>query len=151
MVYSFKTGAHIRADAQAAGEMCERLAEEGRLTAKNLVEENRPEDAPLHGAFEWDNDEAAERWREHQARHIIGCLVVKPEKREPTRAFFNIVRSEPTYSHIESILQSANDTENLLRTAFSELSAFQKKYFMLKELAGVFEAISDAEKGAGLE
>ena len=52
---------------------------------------------------------------------------------------------------LKSILESANDTENLLKTAFSELVAFQKKYFMLKELAGVFEAISDAEKGAGLK
>lgn len=147
MVYSFKTGAHIRADAQAAGEMCERLAEEGRLTAKNLVEENRPENAPLHGAFEWDNDEAAERWREHQARHIIGCLIVKAEKKEPVRAFFTIERSDPNYNHIESILESRDATESLLRTALAELEAFKRKYSVLTELAAVFQAIDNIKEG----
>lgn len=148
MVYSFKSGSHIKADAQAAGEMCEKLAAEGRLTARELVEENRPESAPLHGEFEWDNDVAADSWREHQARHIIGCLVIKAEKKEPVRAFFNIQRSEPTYSHIESILQSRDETESLLRTALLELEAFERKYAMLKELAGVFDAIGEVRKGA---
>lgn len=148
MVYSFKSGSHIKADAQAAGEMCEKLAAEGRLTARDLVEENRPESAPLHNEFEWNNDVAAESWREHQARHIIGCLVIKAEKKEPVRAFFNIQRSEPTYSHIESILQSKDETESLLRTALAELTAFERKYAMLKELAAVFEAIDEVQKGA---
>lgn len=148
MVYSFKSGSHIKADAQAAGEMCEKLAAEGRLTARDLVEENRPESAPLHNEFEWNNDAAADSWREHQARHIIGCLVIKAEKKEPVRAFFNIQRSEPTYSHIESILQSRDETESLLRTALLELTAFERKYAMLKELARVFEAIDEVQKGA---
>lgn len=148
MVYSFKSGSHIKADAQAAGEMCEKLAAEGRLTARDLVEENRPESAPLHNEFEWNNDVAAESWREHQARHIIGCLVIKAEKKEPVRAFFNIQRSEPTYSHIESILQSRDEAESLLRTALAELTAFERKYAMLKELTAVFEAIDEVQKGA---
>lgn len=147
MVYSFKSGSHIKADAQAAGEMCEKLAAEGRLTARDLVEENRPESAPLHNEFEWNNDKAAESWREHQARHIIGCLVIKTEKKEPVRAFFNIQRSEPTYSHIEMILQSQDRTDALLRTALLELESFQRKYSMLKELAKVFEAINEVKNG----
>lgn len=148
MVYSFKAGSHIKADAQAAGEMCEKLAAEGRLTARDLVEENRPESAPLHNEFEWNNDAAADSWREHQARHIIVCLVIKAEKKEPVRAFFNIQRSEPTYSHIESILQNRDETESLLRTALAELTVFERKYAMLKELAAVFEAIDEVQKGA---
>lgn len=147
MVYKFKSGAQIRADAQVAGEMCERLASEGRLTARNLVDENRPETAPLHGAFEWNNDTAAECWREHQARHIIASLTIQTEQAEPIRAFFNIVRADPQYSHIESILQEKDDTENLLKMALAELVSIQKKYFMLHKLAKVFEAIDEAREG----
>lgn len=141
MVYAFKQGAQIKANPQIAGEMCERLAEEGRLTARDLVEENRPETAPLHSAFEWNDDIAAENWREQQARHIIACLITRDEKKEPVRCFFNIVRSEPTYRHIDSILQSVDDTQRLLQTALSELQAFERKYSKLQELAQVFEAI----------
>lgn len=148
MVYSFKSGSHVRGDAQAAGEMCERLAAEGRLTAEQFVEENRPETAPMHHAFEWDNDKAADAWRVHQARHIIASIEIRTEKREPTRAYFSIERSDPTYRHIESIMQSRDETESLLRTALAELTAFQKKYYMLKELAEVFNAISEVQKGA---
>ena len=141
MVYTFKPGSFIRADAQTAGEMCERLASEGRLTARDLVEENRPEDAPLHDEFEWDNDAAADRWREHQARHIINCLVVRKDTSEPVRAFFNIERTAPTYTHIETILRSADDTKILLDKAFRELQIFRKKYQTLEELADIFAAI----------
>lgn len=142
MVYRFKSSGYLSgAYAQAAGEQCEELAREGRLTAKNLVEINRPEDAPLHKAFEWRDGVAAENWREHQARHIIGSLELVREEAQPVRAFFNIVRSEPEYKHIETILQREDDTERLLRTALGELSAFQRKYHQLKALANVFAAI----------
>ena len=149
MVYQFKAGSHIRADAQVAGEMCERLAAEGRLDAKTLVEENRPEDAPLHGEFEWDNDAAADRWREHQARHIINCLTVKVEEREPIRAFFSIERSDPQYKHIDSIMRSKSETESLLEMALSELRAFERKYAQLEQLAKVFYAIEELVQEQG--
>lgn len=148
MVYAFKAGSHLRGDAQATGEMCERLAAEGRLTAEQFVEENRPEEAPMHDAFEWDNEKAADHWRVHQARHIIASIEIRTEKKEPVRAYFSIERSDPTYRHIECILQSRDETERLLRTALAELTAFQKKYYMLKELAEVFNAISEVQKGA---
>lgn len=148
MVYAFKTGSFIKADAQAAGEMCEKLAAEGRLTAKDLVDENRPEEAPLHNEFEWNNDLAADKWREQQARHIIGSLIVKVEQREPVRAFYNITRNEPNYNHIETILESTDNTEKLLKTALNELIAFKKKYEMLEQLSKVFDAIEEVQKGA---
>lgn len=146
MVYKFKDGSQIKANPQIAGEMCERLAAEGRLTAKDLVEENRPDDAPLHSSFLWNNDEAADKWREHQARHIIGSLIIQTEKKEPVRAFFNIVRQEPQYTHIESILQRKDDTERLLKTALAELTAFKRKYEVLEELAEVFAAIDHVKE-----
>ena len=147
MVYAFKAGSYIKADAQAAGEMCEKLAAEGRLTAKDLVDENRPEDAPLHNEFEWDNNEAADKWREYQARHIIACLIVKAERKEPVRAFFNVTRSEPQYTHIETILESTDETEKLLKTALGELISFKKKYSTLEQLTKVFAAIDEVTEG----
>lgn len=146
MVYKFRKGSYIRADAQAAGEMCEQLEARGKLTAEELLNANRAEDAPLHDSFEWDDSVAAESWRMQQARHIINSLEIVTENREPVRAFFSIIRSEPNYRHIDTILQRQDDTEALLKMALSELQAFQKKYSQLMELAAVFSAIDSIAK-----
>lgn len=147
MVYKFRPGSYIKADAQAAGEMCERLASENRLTAAELVEENRPEDAPLHNAFEWQDSVAAEEWRKHQARHIIASIIcVKKEDKPPVRQFFNIVRSEPEYKSIDVIMQTVDETDKLLAVALGELRAFRIKYAALsKKLAPVFDALYQLE------
>ncbi len=140
--YKWKTGAHITVSAQKAGEMCEKLAAENRLTADNLLEANRAPDAPLHGAFEWDDQKAAEEYRRQQARHIIACIcVVAENKTEEIRAFYNLERKEPTYTSLKVILESQDDMDRLYRTALAELAAFQKKYATVKRLEPVFNAI----------
>lgn len=143
MVYQWKYGSRISADPQVAGEMCKRLETEGRLTAKNLLDENRPEDAPLHKAFEWNDGVAAEKWREQQARHIISSIVVCKEKAEPVRGFFNIERAENNYHSIETILRTQNATNKLFETAMRELTAIQKKYSAIQNLHKVWEAIDE--------
>ena len=143
MVYQWKTGARVNADAQVAGEMCKRLSEEGRLTAAELLEENRPEDAPLHGAFEWDDGVAAESWREHQARHIINSIVVVPERTPPVRGFFKLESTERTYHPIESIVSRVNTRQKLLDNALRELAAVQSKYKTLTELDRVWAALDE--------
>lgn len=151
MVYKFKSGSHIKADPQIAGELLERLEAENNLTAKALVDANRDEDAPLHNEFEWNDSVAAEAYRETQARHIINCIEIVKEETEPVRAFFNITRGEPVYRHIDAILREKDTREALLKTALAELIAFKRKYKNLVELAKVIAAIDEAEKIAGGE
>ena len=143
MVYQWKNGSFIKSDANLAGRMCEQLEATGDLSAKALLDANRPEDAPLHNEFEWDDSVAAEQYRLSQARHIINCLVVSEEKQEPTRAFFNIQRSEGQYHSLDLIMRNEDTREALLETALRELSAFQHKYSQLKELANVFASIDE--------
>lgn len=141
MVYQWKKASYIKADANVAGHMCEQLEQTVGLTAKSLLDANRPKEAPLHGEFEWDDSKAAEQYREQQARHIINCLCVKPERsdQEPVRAFFTI--SQPSYENISVILQSAEKHSSLLDLALKELNAFKAKYNTLTQLEPVFEAI----------
>lgn len=141
MVYQWKKASHIKTDANIAGQMCEQLEKTVGLTAKNLLDANRPENAPLHGEFEWDDSKAAEQYRESQARHIINCLCIMPEQadQEPVRAFFTI--SQPTYESLPVILQSTEKHGGLLDLALRELNAFKAKYNTLSQLKPVFEAI----------
>ncbi len=48
-----------------------RLAEEQRLTVKDVIATARDEASPLHGYFTWDPDEALQKNLETEARELI--------------------------------------------------------------------------------
>lgn len=145
MVYEWKTASYIKADANVAGKQCEELEKTVGLTAKNLLDANRDENAPLHNEFEWRDSIAAEKYRENQARHIIACLCVRAEtttgeQSEPVRAFLTTTL-EPEYKSLNVILRSANSHYAMLAMALRELKAFQNKYKMLSELKPLFDVM----------
>lgn len=146
MVFQWKQGAHIKADAQQAGVLCSRLEAEGRLTAKALLDECRDEDSPLHNEFEWNDGIAAEKYRENQARHIINCLVTVHESASPTRSFFNVEYKTAEYRSVTAIMQNADGRDQLLSLALRELDAFKRKFNSLSELAAVFAAIEEIQE-----
>lgn len=140
MVYQWKMSGLHKVSAQTAGEVCEQLDAEGRLTAEALVEASRPEDAPLHKEFEWNDSVAAEEWRKQQARMIINALVVcAAPSAEPVRAYFK-VSAAPKYESLQAIVTTPDKYSQLLKQALGELAAFQRKYRSLKELDPVFAA-----------
>jgi len=142
--YQWKSGAHIKGSAQAAGEVCRKLEEEGNLTPKALVEASRPEDAPLHSMFEWDDAVAAERYREVQGGMIIRYLEVVPSgSSEPVRAFVSVAAEGGgrSYMDVTAALSSEPTRDEVLETALAELRAFERKYRSLSELSDVLAAI----------
>lgn len=144
MKYFWKTGARCKVDAQVAGEMFEQLASEGRLTAKDLVNENRDPYAPLHNEFNWNDAEAAELYREDQARYMIRHIEIKHEPEQiQTRAFFNVQLEQPKYEHINVIIADEEKRSALLMMAQKELRSFRQKYSELTALKLVFDAIDN--------
>lgn len=144
--YKWKAGSRIKLNAQVAGDVCDELEKEGRLTPAELVEVSRDEAAPLHGAFEWRDEIAAEKYREVQAGHIIRSLeVVITGTSEPVRAYFpiSIVGEGRTYTSTEVIMRTEDARAKLLERALAELEAFKRKYKTLGELADVFAAIDE--------
>lgn len=144
MQYAWKLGGIHKASAQEAGQLCERLASEGRLTAADLVEESKPLTAPLHGEFEWDDTEAAVKWREQQARVIINHIVIVKQEENPvpiTRAFVKLGSSKPKYESITVVVNDEDKYQTLLSLARRELENFTKKYKGLKELDKIMDAI----------
>lgn len=146
MAYAWKKGYHARVSAQAAAEVCSDLEAQDALSSENLVEVSRPESAPLHGAFDWDDAVAGENWRKFQAGTIIRSLVIVSETddgvpAEPVRAFFSIKLTEPNFESLHVIIRDQDKYADLLKTAIRELQAFSRKYRTLKELAPVTEAI----------
>lgn len=144
MIYKFKSGTRLNVSAQAAGELCAELESQGRLTPREVVDASRPEVAPLHAAFEWDDAVAAERYRETQASYIIRSIeVVLEGSSKPTRGFVSLTvnKDEREYREINRVLSIRSERELLLEQAKRELMAFKSKYAVLEELADVFAAI----------
>lgn len=149
MVYQWKEGTRIGVSAQVAGTVCEAVERSGGLTAQRLVDASRSEDAPLHKAFEWNDEKAAEDWRIHQARNIIRSIeIVIPEKAEPARAFFNVEIQPREYVSMDIAFTNPDMRDAVLQTALRELKAFQKKYNGITELAGIMDEIRKAVKEA---
>lgn len=143
MIYKWKTN-FFKTSAEIAAGVMDELSREGRLTAANLVEASRPEDAPLHRDFEWDNDKAAEMYRQDQARLMIRNIVVindQSEKQETTRAFVHIQQETPVYESIEVVVRDEDKLQILYETAKKELISFKMKYKGIQAFAALFEEI----------
>lgn len=150
MIYQWKDGSMPKVDAQAAGQEMERLRtmRNGRLEAKDLVEQSRDPSAPLHPAFEWDNDAAAEAYRIDQARYLIRSIevVVLPEpEAKPVRAFVSVRRDDDrSYTSVAHAMSDPELRQQVLDNALRELEAWRNRYAELVELANVFAAIDEA-------
>lgn len=140
--YEWAQGSRVDGDPEIAGEICARLEKEGRLSAKELVNESRDENSPLHDMFEWDDAIAAEKYREVQASKIIRSIVVKVEDSPlPFKAFSSVAPQQ--YVSTKKALSRDATRKILLDSAKRELEAFRRKYATLTELADVFSAIDD--------
>lgn len=145
-----------RVSADVAGKVMEDLTAGPGLTAQNLVNVSRPEDAPLHPCFEWNDSVAAEHYREEQARHIIRSIEIVREDAPPkedgkpvTIQAFHALRTEETegYEHIEVILSDEDKASRLMELAKRDMEIFKDKYRELDELSKVFSAMDEVLSG----
>ena len=118
---------------------------DGMLRPESVVEFARDEATALHGEFEWDDSEAARKFRIVQARQLIRLVVnVDPSANgEPVRAFVSLSEDRVAKDGYRRLVDVMNDEQRramLLRDALRELAAFKRKYSVLSELSKVFEA-----------
>jgi len=150
---ALKPTARIKTSAEAVISVCAELAAKDQLSAKTMVAVSRPEDAPLHREFEWDNEIAGEKYREEQARSIIRCVVIETDERpnaQPVRAYVNITaEKDGAYRPVDAVLAKRDSRALLMKQARGDMEAFRAKYLALKnELEDVFASIAsvlDAE------
>lgn len=147
-----------RTPAQVVGEALDQLQQDGggKLTPPVVVEAARPVVSPLHEAFEWDDQRAAELHREDQARHLISSIrIVQPlanPRDEPSviRAYVNL--SEGTaraYVPMYRVLESEELLKQAVEQAAAELRAFEKRYSEFSSIAlAARKAREEIEKAA---
>lgn len=149
--YSWKAGVQFPVKAEVAADTIKQLqASLGKqtVTAKELLDASRDENAPLHNCFEWNDTIAAEKYRQYQARKIIISIeVTKSDAPITTRFFVNVVETAPKkqgeFATIWTAMENSDWKQQVLQNALRELRNFQKKYSIYTELAGVWSAIDD--------
>lgn len=148
MIYEWKYNMPIKA--QVVGEHFERLEkQQGHITPKIVLESARSETSAIHPCFEWNDDVAAEKYRETQAGLLIRNLTVKmietgEKQTEPVRAYVSIKQSDSSeFISLQNVLKDDELTQKMLEQAKNELNAFAKKYSALQELSKVFKAIAE--------
>ena len=123
----------------------------GFLDPVAVVEFARNKATALHGRFEWDDGEAAERYRIWQARMVIRMelTVIPGDTRERSvRAFVSLLddrraETDNGYRCMLEVLTDSDLREQLLDEAKKEMLYFRRKYSQLSELSKVFEAMEE--------
>ena len=145
IVAKWSAGARYSADAQKCAEEIMQICDDiGSASPNEILEKAKDDSTELHKCFTWDDAEAAEKYRLHEARLLVCKLVIKekevPTDRPEVRLFYKS-DSESGYKPTELIVQNENEYKVLLKRAYAELRAFKVKYAMLKELESIFALI----------
>ncbi|MGV0982810.1 MAG: hypothetical protein ACOYB0_10665 [Polynucleobacter sp.] len=90
MVYEWKSGSRIKANAQKVGEELEKI--ECR-DARSIVAAARKSKGELHSCFEWDDTKAAEEHRREQARLVLRMIVTPIDVKKGSEVVTTMVRA----------------------------------------------------------
>lgn len=124
----------------------------GILHPKDVVEEARKESSPLHSQFEWDDTEAAEKYRVWQARELITTVYVKVESNGKPRnqqVFVSLSSDREKgggYRALVDVLSTKAGRNQLIRDALSDMQHFTQRYETMRELAQVRNEMNKATK-----
>lgn len=136
-------------NAAVRDELAAILTERGSLTPQFVLEKARDEGSALHSCFTWDDSEAAEKWRQTEARRLIVRVKVEVQARPSelpirVRAYTSLMSDRLSgggYHSTVTVMSDAGLRAELLRTALAELQALQRKYRHLSELSMVMQEI----------
>ena len=112
----------------------------GGITPARVVSEAKRKRHPLHKFFDWEDTEAAKRWRLHQANNLISRvqIVVSPQDSRTVNAFVSI-KDNNTRKFV-AMAEAMNDNKLVLQI-FKQLEAridtLQDQLLALNLLKGV--------------
>lgn len=120
----------------------------GVLMPDQVVHAAKSKSSPLHNSFDWDDTEAAQKWRIEQARRLIRVFVTfigNGEHATETRMYVSLGTDRENsggYRAILDVLGDAGMRKQLLDDARTDMLRFRQKYAGLIELVGVFRSMS---------
>ena len=156
-IYRATNGAPFqKSRVQVYGKALEKIEEKnGKLSPVEVVDEARSISSPLHEVFDWDDNEAAEKWRLVQARNLINHITVEIKYDHTTkeqRAWFSVDTTPDdkevniSYINVERVLTERPLREQMLLNAIKEAEYWKEKYDQYREFNRIFSAIKVTKK-----
>ncbi len=152
MRYEWREGSRYPVKAQVVGRTLEQIdRENGGVTPRVVVEVSRPEDAPLHPIFEWDDATAGELYREDQARRVIRSVRVIETDRQgqdkPPAIAYVSVRSPDadgsSYQPTARVMSDADLRRQAIADALAGLAGWQRRY---EHIHGLRDLVAKVER-----
>lgn len=128
-----------KANAQRVAEEIISIGPEAK--PQQIVDKARNKETELHKCFTWDNKAAADKWRLHEARNVVGCLVIHRDEQHENKPEIRYFHKNDSggYKPASFVFTHADEHEKLLQAAYSDLQAFKRKYESLQELDWLIE------------
>lgn len=124
------------------------------ITPREIVDDARAKNSPLHDYFEWDDKKAAMGYRDQQARRLINSiLVIRVEDdgtEVATKAFVSVTqlymegdeeKKERVYITINRALTEDDKRAQIIQYALKEVEYWKDRYIQYQELQPIFDAI----------
>lgn len=125
---------------------------DGIVTPQAVVDAASGIDSPIHDCFDWDDTQAAKKYRRQQARQLIRAVQVEFMGKK-TDGFYNVkieVSGEVKqgYMNVERISDDKDLKMQVQQNALRELRFWENKYAEIQELSGVLnqEAVAELEE-----
>lgn len=146
----------IRAESIRASLAAIAEANGGYLNPAHVVEAARDTSHVLHAEFDWNDEDAADKYRIAQAgaliRRVKFTVIRSQEKQKEihmvtARAFQSRGSARGIsggYESVEEIMSDADKREELLNQVLRELNSYRKRYAELAALSEVWAAIDEA-------
>lgn len=108
--------------------------ENGELTTDVVIEDARDQNSPLHNYFDWNDVEAADKWRKEQARRLIRSVRLVIHETETTVRQVAYVRDP----------DKSNKEEGYVSTFYLRTDKERSREALLYELQRAESALSRA-------
>lgn len=124
-----------------------------RLVPEVVVADATSPHSPLHSYFDWDQSEAAQKWRVHQARLLINRVRVEviTDDQPPVRVRGFIATEAVTgeygqgYVSVDDIEHKSKDAAAVLASIERDINRLRRKY---KGFESLFETVLQDQAGS---
>jgi len=135
----------------------------GMLSPNDIIREAVSERSPLHDWFDWQDAEAGEKWRIHQARLLLNSIkvIVQFEGGTKTyRKYLNVTVNTGTeskkdlqrfYVSTSTVLKKPELRQQVVERAIKEADYWRKTYEDYLELQDIFKGIKKTKKKLGIK
>jgi len=134
--------------AQTIGEELIRLENENRLTPDLIISKAKNEEHPLHNCFNWDDTDAAIKYRLVQAKSMIRLIVEVTPYDEEIRVLTSIVvDGKPEYVETTALLKTEDGRELVLNRMMRDIEILKRRYAAYAYLADYCEQLNNIRSG----